>query len=1009
MSANVDVPYTRRNVSVLSQNSTTAANARMPRPINESMVRERLSVNLPDSFHYLNNTLPMGRRRTQSSRHHHHYHRHSSNSSSSDSSHHSNEDSEHRRLDGSTRDAATGQDTAVAPQMQSEHRNRRSRLSSPHSSNHSSSDSSRRSSSSSSSSDDGASKSGEDDYNFYARLVKLDCSDGGGQPSNATMAAAAFSSPQGNGNDSGVPLVAQCCDTVRGTIDLLNQIHLSTSEPENHDKFFWLDLHGVPPPLPGSPEWGQRPRRWQRKQEAALRAATQAAAQGRAGCGRLPEVEMQVLWNTLGLQRSTVQSLTAVCQQRQLAPRPDRTSLDDVYEEEMVALTCPDDRILQVEPLSMRSEATATVNSEPISPDVSREDAASPRRREGDGEAVRVGQSLSSQPSVAARLGATHYVVMELATLLSCVPATTISVSAGAWSSTFLAHVGSYDFTNEPLNDAVWTETMRRGMHVSPANLRAAAAARRAGMRGGRHNNNNSNGRQLAQSNFYAAELPLTPLITSTYVICFPGGCVTWCPGSTLGLVSAERQEKRRTAAQERRQRRHGHHHHFSGSSSSSSSSSSNASSDAHSDGDSDVDDTLEVQCVKSWEQLQASVFHRLRHMAACKGSRIFPGATLSAVSAAATDAPPSAPVLCTSGFVSLLLSAVCYAYMPNTTSVLGEVDAIDSMLPLVGLNVESDQADALRRVLLLRRRLAVHRRLLFQKTRLLEALDRPAMHTIARFVRTVKAPSWVRRAATGATARVSATASTCGTLASECHRRESDTNSLSGVPMSHPHEHASAPLSASATVGGGDSEGMPIVHFVNTNDEEAPWSMRTAEQTYGGAHGGKSDRKQDNNERSYKDMSTSCFPAGEEWEGYPSNRQNGNVLCAWRSQPHIAEPPSLNVIHKGISNVLRNLEVARTVLGNTTLIYTSTVNYNNSRTSESSDYFALICQYMLLIVLPLSIVASHWGMNCAVPFMNVEGTTPFWSIVGIMAFLAIAGLAVPLYAYRTGRIDMIS
>ncbi|CBZ36611.1 hypothetical protein, conserved [Leishmania donovani] len=73
-------------------------------------------------------------------------------------------------------------------------------------------------------------------------------------------------------------------------------------------------------------------------------------------------------------------------------------------------------------------------------------------------------------------------------------------------------------------------------------------------------------------------------------------------------------------------------------------------------------------------------------------------------------SAPPmsasAGSVLCTSIFVSLLLSSVCYAYLPNTVMFLGEVDTIDSMLPLIELDCESDQADALRRVLLLRRRL---------------------------------------------------------------------------------------------------------------------------------------------------------------------------------------------------------------------------------------------------------------------------------------------------------------
>ncbi|KPA78744.1 hypothetical protein ABB37_05864 [Leptomonas pyrrhocoris] len=856
MSANVDVPYTQRSVSALSQRRTNPANARAPQPISDSMVRERLSVNLPDRFHYLHNTVPMGRHRAQ-----HHRHHRRSTSSGSDQSGDNGKDDAHSDLNDCTSYAPPlGHDDNADDRTRTERR-----------SNVSSDDSG---SDSDSGSDDDAPPA-EEEYAFYARLVKLGRGDGhdGAHPA------------------AGAPLVAQCCDTVRGTVDLLDEVRLSTGDAADGDRFFWLDLHGVPPPLPGSAEWGQRPRRWQRKQHAALRAAAQAAAQ--SGGGRPPEVEMRALWTALGLQGTTIEALAEVCQQRQLNPRPERTSLDDVYEEETVGFACPDDRVLHVEPLAAVTEVSLTAQSEPISPENRRE--APPRA------------GLAS-----ARLGATHYVVMELATLLTSVPATATSTSAGAWSSTFLSRAGPGDFANEPLNDAVWSEAMGRGMHAFSPGIRDAAAAavagasRRGGLRAGRGGRGN---RQLAPSTFHPAELATTPLVTSTYVICFPGGCVTWCPGSTLGLVSAVRREKRLAAAQQRRHRWNSPSAAENGTPAPLSTDPHHHSGDDSSDADADVDDGLEVHYVKSWERLQASVFQRLRHMASRKAVSASCGTPAAAAGAAS---------LCTSGFVALLLSTVFDAYLPNTSVVLDEVNGIDSMLSVEGSEEEGRaQADALRRVLLLRRRLSVHRRLLFQKARLLEALDKPAMHTFARFVRTARGPTW---------------------------------------------------------------------------------PARTAEQTYGG--GGVS------NVHDGGDASATCFPAAGGKGHAGGRKRNAN---ASRSRARMGEPPSLDAIHKGMLSVLRNLEAARTVLGNTTLIYSSKKEYHSARTSVTSDYFVLVCQYVFLIVLPLHLVAAHWGMNCMVPFKDLGSVTPFWTIVGIILFLSVAGVAVPIYAYRIRRIEMIA
>lgn len=316
--------------------------------------------------------------------------------------------------------------------------------------------------------------------------------------------------------------------------------------------------------------------------------------------------------------------------------------------------------------------------------------------------------------------------------------------------------------------------------------------------------------------------------------------------------------------------------------------------------------------------------------------------------------------VLCTSVFVSLLLSSVCYAYLPNTVMFLGEVDTIDSMLPLIELDCESDQADALRRVLLLRRRLAVHRRLLFQKICLLEALDRPTMHTVARFIRSLTSPSRTARD------------SCAGSVADQFKSAQQG--------------------AASGGVGGSS-----LTHRIHT---EVPWANVADEQMGDRTGSGKGFEALD--------------ARGSDGVAPPNNPSNCHLAQrvtqgATPPQHHMMTSPSLNAIHKSIMGVLHNLEAARTVIGNATLIYNSKVSFTNSRTSETADYYSLFCQYVLLVLLPLNIVASHWGMNCPVPFMRVEGTTPFWSIVGVIAFISVAGTIFPIYAYLTRKIYLIA
>ncbi|KAG5497029.1 hypothetical protein GH5_01551 [Leishmania sp. Ghana 2012 LV757] len=858
MPSAVYIPCTREESPVFSQQNRH--HEQPAPPISESMVRERLSVNLPDSFNYLNNTQARGRGRRPRLR---------SSSSSSASS-----DSSVNHSDRAERDGPGG-----------ERRSRHPHTSSRDSS--SSSSSSRRSSPSAS--------AGGEKYTFHARLAKI----GRNAPDGESAA------------------VAQCCDTVSGTLRLLEQAQLCTgdSDSDGAASFFWLDLHGVPPP---------HQRRPRRRERAALRDA---------GSGDVP---MSALWAALGLQASTARSFTAVCEERQEHPRPGRTALDDVYEEELVGLSCPDDRVLQVESLQASASAEAAMGE--------RDSNHYPEER-GEGKCEPETAAKRAPQGGAAR--PTHYVVLELATLLTLMPVSVTRMSEAAWKNALLPRAPSVaKYENEPLNDLDWTEHFEGCTlgfpAVASAIKRPAAPVPPAGIR------------QVAQQSLHTRELAETPLITSTYVVCFPTGCVTWCPASTLGLTSADRRAQRRAAAAKGRQRcrRSPHGHDENAAAEGGSCDALNA----------DADGCAEVQYVKLWEQLQASVLSRMRHMAQRSRSTT---CSSYARPGSASDEPSTLwegastePVLCTSMFLSLLLSSVCYAYLPNTARVLGEVDAIDSMLPLIDLDCESDQADALRRALLLRRRLALHRRLLFQKASLLEALDRPTMHTVARSVQSFRAQTWTaRRPALG--------------VVEEQHE--------SGVCSSAGEGGRSAPLS-----------------FARMESPRA-----------------------NTREELRSDLASSCEALGVNVTGLQGASSLKNVCSCHTAQravwgvsspPElITAPPSLHALHKSIVSVLRHLEVARTVLGNTTLIYTSKVNFTNSRTSERSDYFSLLCQYVLLVVLPLNIVASHWGMNCPVPFMNVEGTVPFWGIVGVLAFIGVVGLIFPVYAYRTRKIYLIS
>ncbi|PWU82888.1 hypothetical protein C4B63_485g4 [Trypanosoma cruzi] len=47
---------------------------------------------------------------------------------------------------------------------------------------------------------------------------------------------------------------------------------------------------------------------------------------------------------------------------------------------------------------------------------------------------------------------------------------------------------------------------------------------------------------------------------------------------------------------------------------------------------------------------------------------------------------------------------------------------------------------------------------------------------------------------------------------------------------------------------------------------------------------------------------------------------------------------------------------------------------------STEADYRMVVLHYVTLIILPLTIVASQWGMNCYVPWKDLDSTTPFWT-----------------------------
>ncbi|RNF01102.1 MGT2 magnesium transporter [Trypanosoma conorhini] len=92
-------------------------------------------------------------------------------------------------------------------------------------------------------------------------------------------------------------------------------------------------------------------------------------------------------------------------------------------------------------------------------------------------------------------------------------------------------------------------------------------------------------------------------------------------------------------------------------------------------------------------------------------------------------------------GILSLLVCFACEAFLPDPTSLLTEVGSIDEMVLLIAPG-KQDQTDLLRRVALLRRRIADFRMGLYFKEKLLQELIAPTMRSsfVAKESNTVQA-----------------------------------------------------------------------------------------------------------------------------------------------------------------------------------------------------------------------------------------------------------------------------
>lgn len=468
-------------------------------------------------------------------------------------------------------------------------------------------------------------------------------------------------------------------------------------------------------------------------------------------------------------------------------------------------------------------------------------------------------------------------------------------------------------------------------------------------------------------------QVPDPPTISSTFLVAFTNVCITWCPTSTYGreiLVNAIRgadntkndnanrggrkmpphgadeaasnnvtgeysptsgPNRKHHHHQQQKQQQYSHHQQFQA-------------------------EPVLTHSVKDWHRMQEAVISRMRggsrhssmnpynNHGGGGGGRTF-GIEMSPTGDALSPSSSNTntnttntvrdPVPTTAQFASLVLSTLCLAYLPDTTAVLSEVDAIDAMMSLIVPEHESDQADALRRVLVLRRRLAISRRLLYQKMRLLEELQRPAMRTTAGFM----------------------------------------------------SDYGGGANNGLSTSSGGIGAGSPTYYSPNQQ-----WPSG------GGGGGGIAPR-----DACYFSPLESFSPTS-----------NGTVAGMGHSgdgciNSNNARPSGTFAgTRVSMEKALQQLDDARTILGNTTLIYSSAVTSRNFKASNDTDFFQLAIQYLVLIVLPLTIVVSLWGMNCQVPWKGEESLKAFYGIVAVLFFISILGLIRPMYAYKSGKPELM-
>eukprot|EP00796_Vickermania_ingenoplastis_P001647 gene1647-1015_t len=417
------------------------------------------------------------------------------------------------------------------------------------------------------------------------------------------------------------------------------------------------------------------------------------------------------------------------------------------------------------------------------------------------------------------------------------------------------------------------------------------------------------------------------PLFSSTYFFGFTHGCLTWCPSSTRTYPSAAADSAvdalfSRVGCSNP----YGHLYTKKKSKQADSAGGRGGSVLATGTAGSRAPRYGRRREVIHWRRLEESAARRFHWMVeqlvdaappsegCCSpaGSTRFPRSEASVFDTEDWDrgrggAAPAHGLSTSSFLASLLLPTACYAFSPDTTALLSEVDSMDSMMPMIVPECESDQADALRRVLYLRRRLTVHRRLLFQKLQLVELFHAPQVRTFAGFV--------LHSLADAETAVGNAAASGQG-----CR------------------------LCCSGA---------------------APESERDGQEDE------------------------------EEMDGHPLSptRTSTNLTSAFS----IYSP-----LFASLESILLKLHTARTILGNTTIIYTTSVTNRNNQDSNNTDEFNILLNLIAMIVIPLNIVACHWGMNCYVPGKDSTSLTTFWLIVGGMCTAMVAMLAYPFYLYFT-------